>query len=62
MGCVGDICLVMMSLFCLCIHEEQGTTEGNPIVVVPYTSTEQSSTLGDKTKLTNKELGDEESK
>ena len=51
-----------LSLFCLHIHEEQGSTEGNPIVVVPYTSTEQLSTSGDKTKLTSKELDDEESK
>ena len=51
-----------LSLFCLHIHEEQGSTEGNPIVVVPYTSTEQLSTSGDKTKLMSKELDDEESK
>lgn len=51
-----------LSLFCLRIHEEQGSTEGNPIVVVPFTCTEQLSTSGDKTKLTSKELGDEESK
>ena len=26
----------LLNLFCLRVHEEQGSTRGNPIIVIPY--------------------------
>ena len=30
-----------LNLFHLCVHEEQGSTKGNPIIVVLYINTDQ---------------------